>query len=55
LPRARSDRTDGSTGLKSLASEKRSYADKALEEGLRSLGYRVGENVVTSTASPTAR
>jgi putative tryptophan/tyrosine transport system substrate-binding protein len=45
---ARAQRPDGRVyrvGFLSLAS-KRSFSDKAFEEGLRSLGYRVGENVV---------
>ena len=44
----RSNRQGGSTGLdicRSCPGSKRSYSIKAFEEGLRSLGYRVGENV----------
>ena len=48
-PRVRSNRQGGSTGwvTSSLASREQTLPFiKAFEEGLRSLGYRVGENVV---------
>jgi ABC-type uncharacterized transport system substrate-binding protein len=48
-PRARSNRQGGSTGWgtsRSLPGSKRLHLSKTFEEGLRSLGYRVGENVV---------
>ena len=47
-PRARSNPQDGSTGLGYLtiaSREQTLHLFKAFEEGLRSLGYRVGENV----------
>ena len=48
LPRARNNRLGGSTGLDTRRSYPGStlHAIKAFEEGLRRLGYRVGENVV---------
>ena len=48
-PRARSNRQDGSTGWDTSRSgrgSKQLHLIKAFEEGLRSLGYRIGENVV---------